>query len=197
MIIRSKIGMDHWNLSTIGCHIMGSNVSHYILAIMFLVIQVWGAEVEEDLIIQGLEKRSRRRDTQQKGNTSAQTKTHWNVPIQLNVVSSWREKMESVIWKQSSTHQTGWIILMVAVRILTRWNVPIHLKECCRLLIKLDAVSWRRKMQLVRWTTYEETMGAWSIAQQYPKPSYIRETISYRFTMLEVLYHKGISTCSA
>lgn len=49
---------------------MGSNVPRYILSIMPFVIQVRVVEVEEDLIIQGLEKRNRRIDTNQKGTKS-------------------------------------------------------------------------------------------------------------------------------
>ena len=48
----------------------GSNISRYILSIMLFVIQVQVVEIEEDLIVQGLEKRSRRRDTNQKGSKS-------------------------------------------------------------------------------------------------------------------------------
>ena len=110
MNIRSKTCMDHWNTSTIERNIMRSIVSCYILSIMLLVIQVQVVQVIEDLIARGLEKRRRQRDTRQKGSNSAQTKNHWNVTIQLNV-GSWRGKMGSVIWKQSSTHQTRLIIL--------------------------------------------------------------------------------------
>ena len=40
--------------------------------------------------------------------------------------------------------------------------------------------------QLMIWTMYREIMRVWSIAQQYLKPSCMRDTISYCFTMLEV-----------
>jgi len=138
---------------------MGSNVSRYILSIISFVIQVLVVEVKGGLIVQGLEKRSRRRDTNQEGSKSngkiylkmrtewfhcltqlksqlawskncsnrsavifcAQTKNCWNMPIQMNVVS-WRQKMGSVIWKQSSTHWTCLIISIVSVWIQTRWN---------------------------------------------------------------------------
>ena len=46
---------------------MGSNVSYYIISIVSLAIQVQTMEVEEDLIVQGLEKRSTRGDKRQKG----------------------------------------------------------------------------------------------------------------------------------
>ena len=54
---------------------MGSNVSHYILSMMSLVIKIQVVEVEEDLIVQGLEKIGRIRDTRQQGSWSAQTKS--------------------------------------------------------------------------------------------------------------------------